>query len=86
MAQTGHRPVVTHVRPRTEPCSPISRIFDFGPCPGTKSGRMTSWRPEFTVVRGWLRQLEVRTLFITPASPWENDYNESFRGTLGASS
>ncbi len=35
------------------------------------------------MVRGWLRQLEVRTLFITPASPWENAYNESFKGTLG---
>ena len=41
--------------------------------------------PEFTatVVRGWLKQLGVRTLFITPASPWENGYNESFNGTLG---
>ena len=41
--------------------------------------------PEFTatVVRGWLKQLGVRTLFITPASPWENGYNESFNATLG---
>ena len=36
-----------------------------------------------TVVRGWLKQLGVKTLFITPASPWENGYNESFNGTLG---
>ena len=25
----------------------------------------------------------VKTLFITPGSPWENGYNESFNGTLG---
>ena len=41
--------------------------------------------PEFTatVVREWLRQLAVKTLFIEPGSPWENGYNESFNGTLG---
>ena len=41
--------------------------------------------PEFTatVVREWLRQLGVKTLFIEPGSPWENGYNESFNGTLG---
>ena len=41
--------------------------------------------PEFTanVVRDWLRDLGVKTLFIEPGSPWENGYNESFNGTLG---
>jgi putative transposase len=41
---------------------------------------------EFTaqVVRDWLRDLGVRTLFIEPGSPWENGYNESFNGTLRA--
>ena len=40
---------------------------------------------EFTanVVRDWLRDLGVQTLFIEPGSPWENGYNESFNGTLG---
>jgi len=40
---------------------------------------------EFTAkdVRGWLRELDVKTLFIEPGSPWENGYNESFNGTLG---
>jgi len=40
---------------------------------------------EFTasVVRHWLRDLGVKTLFIEPGSPWENGYNESFNGTLG---
>lgn len=40
--------------------------------------------PEFVakVVRGWLEQVGVRTLFIEPGSPWENGYNESFNGKL----
>jgi putative transposase len=40
--------------------------------------------PEFTaeVVRDWLKQVGVKTLFIEPGSPWENGYNESFNGTL----
>jgi len=40
--------------------------------------------PEFTAlaVREWLGKVGVKTLFITPGSPWENGYNESFNGTL----
>lgn len=40
--------------------------------------------PEFVAeaVRTWLGRLQVRTLFITPGSPWENGYNESFNGKL----
>ena len=26
--------------------------------------------------------MDVKTLFITPGSPWENGYNESFDGKL----
>ena len=38
--------------------------------------------PEFTAkaVRKWLNQMEVKTLFIEPGSPWENGYIESFNG------
>ncbi len=41
--------------------------------------------PEFTAiaVRDWLERVAVQTLFITPGSPWENGYNESFNGKLG---
>jgi len=37
---------------------------------------------EFTarLVRSWLQRLGVKTLFIEPASPWENGYVESFNG------
>jgi transposase InsO family protein len=40
--------------------------------------------PEFTaeVIRGWLKRLGVKTLFIEPGSPWENGYIESFNGKL----
>jgi len=40
--------------------------------------------PEFTarIVRRWLNRLGVKTLFIEPASPWENGYIESFNGKL----
>ena len=40
--------------------------------------------PEFTAraVREWLGRLQVKTLYIEPASPWENGYIESFDGKL----
>ena len=39
---------------------------------------------EFTarVIRTWLADLGVKTLYIEPGSPWENGYNESFNGKL----
>ncbi len=38
--------------------------------------------PEFRAhqLRSWLERTGVRTLFITPGSPWENGYIESFNG------
>jgi len=33
-------------------------------------------------VRNWLSHVGVKTLFIEPGSPWENEYNESFNGKL----
>ena len=40
--------------------------------------------PEFTAtaVREWLAKVGVKTLYIEPASPWENGYIESFNGKL----
>lgn len=39
---------------------------------------------EFTAkaVRRWLKRVGVKTLYITPGSPWENGYIESFNGKL----
>ena len=33
-------------------------------------------------LRNWLTNLDVKTLFIEPGSPWENDYVESFNGKM----
>jgi len=33
-------------------------------------------------LRNWLARVGARTLYITPGSPWENGYNESFNGKL----
>ena len=40
--------------------------------------------PEFTakLIRGWLHELDVTTLYIEPGSPWENGYSESFNARL----
>ena len=40
--------------------------------------------PEFVsrVVKKWLENLDVETLYIAPGSPWENGYIESFNGKL----
>lgn len=36
--------------------------------------------PEFIAraIRNWLERAKVETLYIEPASPWENGYAESF--------
>lgn len=40
--------------------------------------------PEFiaNAVRAWLARIGVKTLYITPSSPWENGYCESFNGSM----
>jgi putative transposase len=40
--------------------------------------------PEFValVVRGWLHEQQVQTLYIDPGCPWQNGYEERFNGTL----
>ena len=40
--------------------------------------------PEFVskVICRWLKEADVKTLFIAEGSPWENGYVESFNGTL----
>jgi transposase InsO family protein len=40
--------------------------------------------PEFiaNAVQEWLAKIGVKTLYITPGSPWENGYCESFNGSM----
>jgi len=33
-------------------------------------------------LRAWLSELDVSTMYITPGSPWENGFVESFNGTM----
>lgn len=35
-----------------------------------------------TQLRNWLARIGTKTLYITPGSPWENGYCESFNGRL----
>lgn len=39
---------------------------------------------EFTakILQNWLKELKVKTAYITPGSPWENGFNERFNGSL----
>jgi len=39
---------------------------------------------EFTAktLKDWLHNLNIKTAYIAPGSPWENGYNESFNGRL----
>jgi transposase InsO family protein len=48
-----------------------------------ESDQIKHW-PEFTAraVRNWLGRIRVKAVFIDPASPWGNGYNESFNGKL----
>ena len=51
---------------------------------GTCSSFRRYYGPEFTAeaVQEWPDRVAVQTLFIEPAGPWENGYNESFNGKL----
>jgi putative transposase len=53
-------------------------------CPERLPWQAVEGGPEFiaTAVKEWLAQIGVQTLYITPGSPWENGYCESFNGSL----
>ena len=60
----------------------IDRLTELFVCRGVPDSIRSDHGPEFTAgaVRAWLAKLDVKTLFITPGSPWEDGYNESFNG------
>ena len=62
----------------------LERLADLFLDRGTPEYIRSDNGPEFTanLIRTWLNDLEVATLFIEPGSPWENGYNESFNGKL----
>jgi transposase InsO family protein len=50
----------------------------------SKTARKRHHGPGFIAkaVQHWLGRIGVKTLYITPGSPWENGYCESFNGSL----
>ena len=62
----------------------LERLADLFIARGTPEYIRSDNGPEFTahLIRFWLDELDVGTLFIEPGSPWENGYNESFNGKL----
>lgn len=62
----------------------LIRLTDLFVRRGTPTNIRSDNGSEFTarIVREWLEAVGVNTLFITPGSPWENGYNESFNGKL----
>lgn len=62
----------------------LKRLAELFVARGTPTFIRSDDGPEFTAtaVRDWLDRLGVETVFIEPASPWENGYIESFNGKL----
>ncbi len=62
----------------------LERLADLFIAHGTLEYIRSDNGPEFTaqLIRFWLNDLDVGTLFIEPGSPWENGYKESFNGKL----
>ena len=62
----------------------INKLFELFILRGIPEHIRSDNGPEFTdkAIRKWLNRIGVKTLFIEPGSPWENDYIESFNGKL----
>lgn len=62
----------------------LERLAELFLCHGVPDYIRSDNGSEFTATafRTWLGELDVKTLFIEPGSPWENGYIESFNGKL----
>ncbi len=76
--------VAIHVARKVKSDDLIARLTELFVYRGVPDYIRSDNGPEFTAeaLREWLAKLDVKTLFITPGSPWENGYNESFNGKL----
>ena len=65
-------------------CSRSPPLWSSRPRPCSAKPIRSDHGPEFiaTELRTWLAALGARTLYITPGSPWENGYCETFNGKL----
>lgn len=73
-----------HVARQTTAVEVIEQLADLFLARGIPDHLRSDNGSEFTakIIRGWLRRLGVKTLYIEPGSPWENGYIESFNGKL----
>lgn len=55
-------------------------ITHYGPPKHIRSDNGSEFTAAF--IRKWIKDIGIKTLYITPGSPWENGYNESFNGKL----
>jgi transposase InsO family protein len=62
----------------------IEQLYDLFLLRGVPEHIRSDNGSEFTskTIRRWLADLDVKTLYIEPGSPWENGYIESFNGKL----
>ena len=62
----------------------IDKLFELFILRGIPEHIRSDNGPEFTAqaIRKWFNRIGVKTLFIEPWSPWENEYIESFNGKL----
>ena len=60
----------------------LERLSDLFIHRGPPENIRSNNEPEFTVhrVRTWLANVDIKTLFIGPGSPWENGFLEPFNG------
>lgn len=65
-------------------CDIIDRLSELFVMYGMPEHIRSDNGPEFIskAFRDWLGQLDVKTLYIEPGSPWENGYTESFNSRL----
>ena len=72
------------VKPKITSYDVIDQLFELFIFRGIPEHIRSDNEPEFTTeaVRRWLERSGIKTLFIEPASPWENEYIESFNGKV----
>ena len=82
--RTGLEPAASCVAHKITAFEVIEQLADLFLTRGIPEHLRSDNGSEFTahVIRGWLRDVGVKTLYIEPGSPWENGYIESFNGKL----
>jgi transposase InsO family protein len=73
-----------HVARRIRTCDVIDILADVMQVRAVPEHRRSDNGPEMVakVLRRWLEKLGTKCIYISPGSPWENGYRESFNGRL----